>query len=298
MEHEGRPSSSIDLLWKIPIIGAIYFVGIVIAGAVVKRVGLPFPEVPGQTWIPILGFLTAVTLSVGLALLANGIAGTPFKRGSILLVFFYVSFVINNQIEAVVYSTTAEAPTMLLFFILPCLMASAAAALLTRSSEERPALTTVFADRPITAWWWRVVLAWLAFPVIYYFFGALIYPLVADAYTSPDFGLRLPGPLVVIAAVSLRSLLFLAASIPILVTWKGTRRGLVLSLATALAAMVGVAGMFESTWMPLHMKLVHGIEIIADSLLHAWVLVALLVPGRHRATEKTASPAVGDVSLD
>jgi len=298
MEHERRPSSSIHLLWKIPAIGAIYFVGIVIAGALVSKLGLPFPEVPGQTWIPFLGFLTAVTLCVGLALLANGIAGTPFKRGSILLVFFYVSFVINNQIEAVVYSTTAEAPTMLLFFILPCLMASAAAALLTRSANQRPPLTTVFADRPITKWWWRVLLAWLAFPVIYYFVGALIYPLVADAYTSPDFGLRLPGPLVVIAAVSLRSLLFLAASIPVLVNWTGSRRGLVLSLATALAAMVGVAGMFESTWMPLHMKLVHGIEIIADSLVHAWVLVALLAPGRQRAAERTASPAVGEVSLD
>jgi len=298
MEHERRPSSSIDLLWKIPVIGAIYFVGIVIAGAVVSKLGLPFPEVPGQTWIPILGFLTAVTLSAGIALLANGIAGTPLKRGSILLVFFYVSFVINNQIEAAVYSTTAEVPTMLLFFILPCLMASAAAALLTRSADQRHPLTTVFADRPITKWWWRVVLAWLAFPVIYYFFGALIYPLVADAYTSPDFGLRLPGPLVVIAAVSLRSLLFLAASIPILVNWKGSRRGLVLSLATALAAMVGVAGMFESTWMPLHMKLVHSVEIIADSLLHAWVLVALLVLGRREEPDEMAAVAVDEHSPD
>jgi hypothetical protein len=277
LEHETRQPSGIAILWKIPVIGAVYFVGILIAGAVVTKIGLPFPEIPGQTWIPVLGFLTAVTLSIGIALLANGIAGTPFKRGLILLVFFYVSFVINNQIEAAVYSTTTEVPTMLLFFIVPCLMASAAAALLTRSAEERPAMPTVFADRPITSWWWRVVLAWLAFPVIYYFFGALIYPLVADAYTSPDLGLRLPGPLVVIAAVSLRSLLFLAASIPIIVNWKGSRISLVLSLTVALAAMVGVAGMFESTWMPLPMKLVHGVEIIADSLVHAWALVALLV---------------------
>jgi hypothetical protein len=293
MEHKGRQSSDLALLWKIPVIGAIYFVGILIAGAVVTKLGLPFPEVPGQTWIPILGFLTAVTLAVGIALLANGIAGTPFKRGSILVVFFYVSFVINNQIEAVVYSTTAEVPTMLLFFILPCLMASAAAVLLTRFAEERPALPTVFADRPITRWWWRVVLAWLAFPVIYYFFGALIYPLVADAYTSPDFGLRLPEPLVVIGAVSLRSLLFLAASIPILVNWHRSRRSLVLSLAAALAAMVGVAGMFESTWMPTQMKIVHSLEIIADSLVHAWVMVALLVE-----KPKAEQPELSEVTVE
>ena len=50
-----------------------------------------------------------------------------------------------------------------------------------------------------------------------------------------------------------------------------------MSLAVALSAMVGVAGMFESTWMPKHLKIVHSLEIIADSLVHAWVLVALLV---------------------
>ena len=107
---------------------------------------------------------------------------------------------------------------------------------------------------------------------------------MADAYTSSEFGLRLPGPHVVVAAVSIRSLYFLCASIPILANWKGSRLGLILSLAVALACMVGVAGMFESTWMPLQMKLVHSVEIIADSLVHAWVLVALLAP---RSSERS-----------
>jgi len=277
MQHEHQQSSINALLWKIPAIAALYFVGIMIAGAIVTALGLPFPEVPGQTWVPILGFLTAVTLSIGIALLAGGLAGTPLKRGSILLAFFYIAFVINNQIEATVYTTTAEVPTMLLFFVLPCLIAAAAAAFLIRPCGKGNVLPTVFADCPISAWWWRLLLAWISFPFIYYFFGALIYPLVADAYSSPDFGLRVPGPLVVIGAVSLRSFLFLVAAIPILANWQGSRRGLVLSLAVALSAMVGVAGMFESTWMPKHLKIVHSLEIIADSLVHAWVLVALLV---------------------
>lgn len=287
MQHKHQPSSTVALLWKIPAIAALYFVGILIAGALVTAFGLPFPEVPGQTWIPILGYLTAVTLAVGIALLARGLAGTTLKRGWILFVFFYVAFVINNQIEAIVYTTTAEAPTMLVFFILPCLIAAAAAVFLIRSPAEGYVLPTVFSNRPITKWWWRLLLAWVAFPVIYYFFGALIYPLVADAYSSPDFGLRVPGPLVVVGAVSLRSLLFLVATIPILANWQGSRRGLVLSLTVSLAAMVGVAGMFEATWMPLNMKLVHGVEIIADSLVHAWVLVALMVP---KATSRLANP--------
>jgi hypothetical protein len=298
MQFEHSSSSTVALLWKIPAIAALYFVGIMIAGALVTSLGLPFPEVPGQTWIPILGYLTAVTLSVGIALLARGLAGTPLKRGWILFVFFYVAFVINNQIEAIVYTTTAEPPTMLLFFVLPCLMAAATAVFLTRSPGGGDILQTVFADRPITKWWWRLVLAWLAFPIIYYFFGALIYPLVADAYTGPDFGLRLPGPLVVVGAVSLRSLLFLAVTIPILASWQGSRRGLLLSLTVSLAAMVGVAGMFESTWMPLQMKLAHGVEIIADSFFHAWVLVALLLPRKRRESDESATASIDQAALE
>jgi hypothetical protein len=298
MNTENHRLPLLPFLWKIPAIAALYFVGIMIAGALVTALGLPFPEVPGQTWIPILGYLTAVTLSAGIALLARGLAGTPYKRSAILLAFFYVSFVINNQIEAVVYTTSAEPLTMLLFFVLPCLMAAATAVFLIRSSEEGDVLPTVFADQPITKWWWRLVLAWMAFPFIYYFFGALIYPLVADAYTSPDFGLRLPGPLVVVGAVSLRSLLFLVVTIPILANWRGSRRSLVLSLTVSLTAVVGVAGMFESTWMPLQMKLVHGVEITADSFVHAWVLVALLLPRRRRESDETAAASIDQAALE
>jgi hypothetical protein len=41
--------------------------------------------------------------------------------------------------------------------------------------------------------------------------------------------------------------------------------------------MVGLVAMIESTWLPTTMRLVHGVEIALDSLVHAWVLVALLV---------------------
>ena len=291
-------SSTFNWLWKPPAIAALYFVGLLTAGALVNALGLPFPEVPGQTWVPILGYLTAVTLSVGIALLASGLAGTPFKRGWILFLFFYLAFVINNQIEAVVYTTNAEPLTMLLFFVLPCSLAAASAVFLIRPTEDGNVLPTVFADRPITKWWWRVVLAWIAFPIIYHFFGALIYPLVADAYTGPDFGLRLPGPLTVVGAVSLRSLLFLVGAIPILMSWRGSRRSLVLSLTVALSAMVGVAGMFESTWMPLRMKLVHGPEIIADSFVHAWVLVALLLPRKRQESDEPAAASIDHAALE
>jgi hypothetical protein len=130
--------------------------------------------------------------------------------------------------------------------------------------------------RPLSAWWWRFGIAWLAFPFIYYFFGAFAYPLVADAYQSGEFALEVPSQLLILGAVSTRSLLFLLVTIPILMRWSKSRKGLVFSLGMALAAMVGVTAMIESAWLPTTVRLVHGVEIIIDSFVHAWVLVALL----------------------
>jgi len=291
MEYQQHRSPTLALLWKVPVIAAVYFAGTMIGAAIVMSLGLQFPEMPGQTYVPILSFLTALVLAGCFAFLARGLGGSLSKRWLILVAFVYVAFVINNQIEAVVYTIMNEVPTMLLFFIFPCALGIGATVFLIKSPDGEAALSSVFSERPVTSWWWRVVLAWLAFPVIYYFFGALIYPLVADVYAQQDSGLHVPGPLVVLGAVSVRSLLFLVVSIPILVNWRRSRRSLVLSLAAALAAMVGVAGMFENTWMPTYMKFVHSIEIIADSLVHAWVLAALLMakPPREAKDLSTAT---------
>jgi len=290
MDTDSHNAPMKTLLWKIPLIAAVYYFAKTIAATLVMSIGLRFPEMPGHTWNPFLDFLGGLVLIVCLAILARGIGGSLKKRWLILLAFTYVSFVINNQIEAVVFTTSTEVPTMLLFFVLPCVIATGATALLIKGPEGEADLPSAFADRPASTWWWRLLLAWLAFPVIYYFFGALIYPLVADVYAQQDSGLQVPGQAVVLGAVSVRSLLFLGASIPILVNWRRSRRSLVLSLAAVLAAMVGVAGMIESTWMPTLLKVVHSSEIIADSLVHAWVLVALLVP--KQKIEQTQTSAV------
>jgi len=278
MKTEQQRSQLLSFFWKVPAIAAVFFACKMVSSALVTNMGLRFPEMPGQTYVPILDFLSAIVLAACLAFLARGTGGSLSKRWLILFAFTYVSYVINNQIEGVVFTTNTEVPTMLLFFLFPCVLATGATILLIKSPESEIVLSSVFADRPIRSWWWRLLLAWLAFPVIYYFFGALIYPLVADVYAQQDSGLQVPGQALVLGAVSIRSLFFLLASIPILVNWRRSRRGLVLSLAAAFTAMVGVAGLIESTWMPTQLRIVHSIEIIADSLVHAWVLVALLVP--------------------
>lgn len=276
-----------EMIWKIPIIAAIYTVTKTISWTIVTEVGMPFPEIEGHEYSHVLGFLSVLVLSACLVLLARGIGGSPVTRWLILMAFTYVSFVINNQIEGLAFTTTAEAPTMLLFFILPCVAATIAAVLLVRTPESDSALQTIFSDPRPAGWWWRPLIAWAAFPLIYYVFGALIYPLVAETYAQPDSGLQVPSQAVVLGAVSIRSLFFLAATIPIIVNWRLSRRALILSLAAAFTAMVGAVGLIESSWLPMTLRIVHSLEIAADSLVYAWVLVALLVP----RTAKTVDPS-------
>ena len=278
MEPDTQRSHAVAFLWKVPLIAAVHFAGTMAGGALVTSLGLQFPDFPGQEYSPLLSYLAALVLAAAVFLLARGVCGSTAFRWLVLFVFTYVSYCVNNQIEGAVFSTAQGFETNLVFFVIPCALIAGAAVLLVKAPDEDGVLATVLSDRPVSVWWWRPVIAWLAFPLIYYFFGMFAYPLVADAYESGGLGLEVPSPGLVISAIFVRSLLFLLVTIPILMYWSRSRGSLIVTLAAALAAMVGVAAMIESAWLPTTMRIVHGVEITADSLVHAWVLVALLIP--------------------
>jgi hypothetical protein len=277
MNTETRDTAQ-NWLWKIPVIAIIYFFGLMISGAVVTSIGMEFPEIRDFTYSPLLSFVGALVLAVAVSMLARGLRGSWTFRWLALFAFTYISYCVNNQIEAAIFTTLGGFSTMLVFFVVPCAMVAGTAALLIKPPAEAAVLETVFSKHPMSVWWWRAALAWLAFPVIYHFFGMLIYPFVADVYAGEKFGLMLPSQSVIVSVVSLRSLLFLLVIIPILTNWSKSRRSLLVAFAAALTAMVGAVGIIESGWMTPTMRIVHGLEITADSIVHAWVLVALLVP--------------------
>jgi hypothetical protein len=289
-EHGGR---GFGWLWKIPLIAVAYFVATMISGELVLALGMEFPEFPALAYSPVRSLLAALVLGAALYLLARGVRGSSVFRWFVLFAFTYISFCVNNQIEVAIFTTIGGFDTMLIFFIIPCALVAGAAALLIKPPDEATVLTTVFSDRPTPAWWWRATLAWLAFPVIYYFFGMLIYPFVADAYEGGELGLVVPSQSVILSAVTFRSLLFLLVTIPILTNWSRSRRSLMLALAAAFTAMVGVVGMIEAGWMTTTLRIGHGLEITADSIVHAWVLTTLLVP-KSRAAETELSTIATD----
>ncbi len=99
---------------------------------------------------------------------------------------------------------------------------------------------------------WRFLAAFLAFPLIYLTFGRLIAPLVIDYYEQGLFGLSLPGWNQILPILLIRSLLFLIACLPILITWQASKRKLFLTLGFSLFLLVGGLSMLQAYWMPAH----------------------------------------------
>jgi hypothetical protein len=122
----------------------------------------------------------------------------------------------------------------------------------------------------------RIPAAVLAFPLIYFAFGAPVGLMVADYYQQEASGLVLPGIGIVIGTQLLRGVLCLLASLPIVVAWSGSRRGLALVFGIAMFVFTGLFGMVQASWLPLEIRLIHSVELFADAMAYAGVLAVLL----------------------
>ena len=294
MNTETR-NPAVSWLWKIPAIAIAYFIGVMISGAVITAAKMQWPTFPGsasETTNLVLALISSFLMAGCLALLASGIRGSHVVRWIILAVFTYVTFGLNNQIEVAIFTTYGGTVTMLVFFVLPCAFGTTAAGRLFRPEEPDASLENVITSQPLSTWWWRVVIAWLAFPVIYVFFGMLAAPFVVPVYQAQDFGLTLPGWGTMLPVALGRSALYLAVTAPILMNWSRSRRSLVLSLGFVFFAMMGLIGLLAVTFFPPVLRIVHSIEILGDAIVYAWLLVSLFVPkSRHEINEPVAAVA-------
>ena len=267
-------------IWKTLVIAAAYFLGTMISGAMIAAAGMPwpaFPNPPSPTVELLLNVISSLLVAGCIALLALGVRGSQPVRWLVLAAFTYVIFGLNNQIEAAAFTAFGGTAAMIVFFVAPCLLGAAAAVWLVGPSPSRPPHSMPHV-RAVSTWWWRVVVAWLAFPVIYVFFGMLVSPIVVPFYKDPSFGLTLPGWNTIFPVVLLRSALALAVTLPVLVLWSRSRRALFVSLAGAFFAFMGLIGLAATTFFPPTLRVAHSIEILGDSLVYALILVALFVP--------------------
>jgi hypothetical protein len=214
-------------------------------------------------------------LVIGLGPLAARLGGPWAARFAALSMLTYLSLSLNQILEIRVFSSMLKnggSVGLLVHGVLPALALCAALALWFGGAAEPAPIPRYGA----AGWTWRIAVAVLAFPVFYFTFGAIVSPIVVPYYRAGGpIGLVIPPLAVMLRTALVRSSIFLVASLPAVLLWIDSRRGLIGALGLADAVLVGIFGMAQTHLMPPVLRITHSIEITADSFAYAAVLVWL-----------------------
>lgn len=275
---------------KVMVAALAFIVGMIgggmLAGVVAASTGWQTPTLPpgidpNATMLTM--FATSPLLVLALYLLGRRLAGGWLARATRLTLLTWVAYTLNNVIEAVFFSSYLTAPWYNLVSFTPAvLLCAAVTAWLWPAPHQAEGFLLTwqshFAQRPMRAWPWRLAVAALSFMPIYYGFGLLVVPFVSTFYQQGDFGLAVPALPTLLGVLLVRGVLFFVACLPVIVAWRGSKLSLWLSLGVALFVMVGLLYMLAGNWLPVSLRVIHSLEILADSFVHAGVLVWLLAP--------------------
>lgn len=259
---------------------ALLVAQIIAAGVVVAALGsdgLP-PVAPGALPFQVLSNLILVVV---LAWLAQRARWRGWRLAGALAVVLYGISIFNSIIEAVFFGffTARSGAVILLMTALSTALFSPALLLLAKRDSSSPARS----DWSLCLTVPRFAAGAAAYLVIYFAFGLMIYPFVADFYAG--FGTP-PLARVVGMALFVRGPIFVALAALIIAMSGASRRETILMVAVSMSVIGGVAPlMVPSSLFPDAVRLVHFIEVSSENFLFGWILGMLL-------TRRTA-PAIG-----
>ena len=264
-------------------------VSLVLAGTIIHLLQLHPAQAPGNPTVSsmvLLGILSKVVLVAGLYPLARGLAGSTGQRVAAWIAFLALATGLNTMIEASIFTNYVERalPAVAVMYAAEALLLGGALGFLF--GHDEPASGLGHRDWP--GWMVRGVAAWLAFPVVYLIFGIVVAPVVSPYYRAGVAGLHIPPLPIILETQLVRSAIFLAASLPLIALWEGSRKALWLCLGLAHATVTGLYGLVGNAFFPPVLRITHGLEITADSFVYAAVLVLLFT--RPRRTSRTEEP--------
>lgn len=272
----------------------VFAVAMSLSAPLVSALGLAMISIPkgvNQQAMALASLLVSPLVPLALAPLAARMAGGFAVRSASLAVFAYVAHGLNTMIEARIFSTMVGPGAlagMCVFYILPCLALGLAVAAAFPARDSRPA---PLPHRSAASWAGRFAVAWLAFPLAYLVFGMLVSPLVLEQYQRGVAGLVLPPMSLILSTQLGRSLLFLASVLPVVLQWSGSWKALALRLGWAWWVLVGLYALLTAFWMPANLRLIHSLEIGADSFAYAFLLAWALRGPSKRTPAAAVQPA-------
>jgi hypothetical protein len=269
---------------------AAYVVAMMLSGIVLGMLGVPAPTFPGRTGGSALTsvLVGGAIVVLGLIPLGRVLGGSRGQRVVAITAFVYATYTLNTAIEASLFMRIGGTAFLALSGVLPSVAVGFVLARAVHDSATEAFGTNVashIATLRHRHLGLRLLVAWLAFPVVYFVFGMMIAPIITESYVTGVAGLMLP-PLGTIALTQLgRSAIYLSAALPILVLARSSAKGLIARLGFAYFALVGLSGLAAATFFPMLLRVTHSVEICADSFAYAAILVVLLRrrdAGEHR----------------
>jgi hypothetical protein len=290
--HQSLVRRALGLLWRSLVVGLGYTVAIMIGGMITQVLGLPAPSLPAgvdPTQMLLIMFLSGVLIGLTLGPLAKRLTLPMLQRFGVLFLLLFVLNNLINTIEALFFTTmpVAEQVTGLVDSGVGHVgLALLLAVLFQPPSVERGlliALRETLGQRRWISWAWRILLAGVLYVPIYLFFGMLIAPIVTPYYVEMDMGLQVPGFEVMLPLEAFRGLLYVLTLFPLVVVLRGSRRSLAFWIVLTLCVLGSWQPMLSVAWWPVILRVTHGLEITADSIVHGLVIALLLwtpVPGK------------------
>lgn len=247
----------------------------VVGGALHVRFAVPDTNTPASVLF-LTQLVAGAVLVAGLYPLARGLAASTAVRVLMLGSFYFAALGVNGVIETKYFTHMLDhgIAGAEVFYVVGAILLGGSLGLQFGSKGESMGL----ARHDWTGWAGRGIAAWLSWPAVYLFFGMCVAPIVVPYYNAGVLGLQIPPMGTIFALQLVRSVIFLAASLPFIALWRGSRLGLWLSLGLAHTAVVGLYGLVAANFLPTVLRMAHGLEITADSFAYAGLLVLLFAP--------------------
>ncbi len=275
---------------RIAICWVAFVAALLATGVISGLLHLPTVPTPGNTPAQsmfLAQLVAGLVLVVGLVPISRGLAASAPLRAVAVGSFLLLALGVNGMIEARVFTHFLDNGIVSASVFYVALAALLGAAL--GWSFGAPPPTAGLPHHSWLAWIPRVAVIWLAWPFIYFFFGSCVAPIVVPYYNAGIAGLRIPALSTILVVQLVRSVIFLAASLPFIALWKGSRRGLWFALGMAHAFTVGFYGLVGATFLPMVLRVAHSIEIAGDSFAYAGLLVLLFAAPSKIANSTTAT---------
>jgi hypothetical protein len=266
------------VLWIAPLAAIAYMTAQALAAMALESVPFSPPQISpiGSTGQQVAwGLVSALIISTGIAPLARHVQGRFVARWFVLAAFLYLLNTANTAIELTVFSRFGGQAYTAALGVLPALICAGVLTAIRPVDGTPLELAVGQSGAGLAA---RLAVCWLAFPVVYFVFGALISPFVIEAYSQEGGMIVIPPVSTIIAVQAIRSTLFLLPTFAVIERWTGTRLGLWLALGWAHWALVGLWGLVVPVeFMSPQLRLIHAMEIGVDSFAYTGILITLLV---------------------